>query len=84
MRDGLLSLIAVVRLTINEVKPVLDYWESNKHVSCHMGGEFIDVCGETLQRWRQKSAASTIVDLKSAYLQIHVKPHLWKYQFVHY
>ena len=82
VREGLLLLVDVVQPTKNKVRPVLDYQELDKHVSCHTGGDFIDVCGKTLRRWRQKSVTSTIVDVKSAYLHTHIAPHLWKYQLV--
>ena len=48
VREGLLLLMAVVQPMKNKVRLELDYQELNKHVSYHKGGEFIDVCGETL------------------------------------
>ena len=68
VKSGVLALMAVVQPTKNKVRPVLDFREMNDHVSCHTGGDAIDVCGETLRQWRQAAGASTIVDLKSAYL----------------
>ena len=84
VETGIIPLMAVVQETKNKVRPVLDYRELNKSISSHTGGEFIDVCSETLRKWRQEEGAGTIVDLKGAYLQIHLSPDLWKYQLVNY
>lgn len=80
---GLLPLMAVVQPTKNKVRPVLDYRELNKHVACHTG-KGIDVCEEVMRTWRRMRQATRIVDLKSAYLQIHVDKKLWQYQLVKY
>ena len=82
VEDGVLPLMAVVQPTKGKVRPVLDYRELNAHVECHTGDSVADVCGETLRTWRQMNTAATVVDLKSAYLQIHVAKSLWKYQLV--
>ena len=37
-----------------------------------------------MRAWRRTAGASAIVDLKSAYLQLHVHEQLWKYQLVSY
>ena len=84
MEAGVLPLMAVVQATKNKVRPVLDFRELNEHVKCHTGDDVADVCGETLREWRQMVGASAIVDLKSAYLQLHVHEKLWKYQLVNY
>ena len=39
----------------------------NSHVVCHTDEEVVDVCGETLMKWRRMTGASKMVDLKSAY-----------------
>lgn len=80
--DGVLPLMAVIQPTKNKVRPVLDFRELNNYVMLHTGDNITDVCGETLRQWRQMRGAGTIVDLKSAYLQIHVAKKLWKYQLV--
>ena len=82
VKGGVLPLMAVVQATKGKVRPVLDYRELNAHVECHTGDSVADVCGETLRAWRQMNKAATVVDLKSAYLQIHVARSLWKYQLV--
>jgi len=84
VETGIIPLMAVVQPTKNKVRPVLDYRELNKSVSSHTGGEFMDVCCETLREWRRTTGAATIVDLKGAYLQIRVSKDLWKYQLVNY
>lgn len=84
VESGVLPLMPVVQPTKNKVRPVLDFRELNTHVMCHTGDDATDVCGETLRAWRQMSGATTIVDLKSAYLQVHVAKKLWKYQLVKY
>lgn len=81
---GVLPLMAVVQPTKKKVRPVLDFRELNPYVMSHTGDDATDVCSETLREWRQMSGASTIVDLKSAYLQVHVAEKLWKYQIVKY
>lgn len=84
VEEGVLPLMAVIQPTKNKVRPVLDFRELNNYVMCHTGDDVVDVCGETLRKWRQMRGASTIVDLKSAYLQVHVAEKLWRYQLVKY
>ncbi|GAB1602818.1 hypothetical protein Ahia01_000562000, partial [Argonauta hians] len=81
---GVLPLMAVLQPTKCKVRPVLDFRELNDHVMCHTGGDVVDVCGETLRAWRWVSDRASIVDLKSAYLQLHVAEDLWPYQLVRY
>ncbi|XP_076049715.1 uncharacterized protein LOC143030451 [Oratosquilla oratoria] len=76
--------MAVVQPTKSKVRPVLDFRELNQFVKCHTGDDFVDVCSETLRRWRRRRGASAVVDLRAAYLQIHVTKNLWKYQLVKY
>ncbi|GFO16630.1 Pol polyprotein [Plakobranchus ocellatus] len=80
--EGIVPLIAVEQVTKNKVRPVLDFRELNKFVECHTGGDVLDVCSDRLREWRQIDGDIEIVDLKSAYLQIHVAKELWKYQLV--
>ena len=42
------------------------------------------MCGDKLKEWRALGDNLAIVDLKSAYLQIHVAEDLWKYQVVRF
>ena len=82
--EGVLPLMAVTQPTKSKVRPVLDFRELNSYVMCHTGDDVADVCGDTLRKWRRMRGALTIVDLKAAYLQIHVAKKLWRYQLVKY
>ena len=83
VEQGILPLMAVEQPTKDKVRPVLDYRELNRQVECHTGDDVTDVCSDTLREWRQMKGV-TLVDLKSAYLQIRVAKKLWKYQLVEY
>ena len=80
--DGVLPLLAVEQVNKNKVRPVLDFRELNRYVSCHTGDEAMDVCRDKLREWRQIEGEGKIVDLKAAYLQIRVTEELWKHQLV--
>ena len=60
----------------------MDYRELNDYVECHTGDDMVGVCSDKLRQWRKLQGELRVVDLRSAYLQIHVAPHLWKYQVV--
>ena len=81
---GFIPLLAVVQPTKDKVRPVLDYRKLNPYISSHTGDDGVAVCGEKIRKWRQMNATLQIVDLKSAYLQIHVEEKLWKYQTVRF
>ena len=81
---GIIPLLAVVQPTKDKVRPVMDYRELNQYVECHTGDEETAICGEKIRRWRQFEGVLKIVDLRSAYLQIHVSRELWQYQVVEY
>ena len=81
--DGVIPLMAVVQPTKGKVRPVLDYRELNDFVECHTGEDIV-VCDETLRKWRRLHGGLKLVDLKCAYLQIHVDKSLWPYQLVQY
>ena len=83
IEHGILPLMAVEQLTKGKVRPVLHNRELNKGIECHTGDDVIDVCSETLREWRQMDGI-TLVDMKSAYLQIRVDKKLWPYQLVEY
>ena len=76
-------MMAVVQENKGKVRPVLDYRELNEYVQCHTGAE-VAACDETLRRWRRKTGVLKVVDLKSAYLQIHLDESLWAFQQVRY
>ena len=75
--------MAVVQSSKKKVRPVLDFRELNKYVAYHTR-DGINVCEEVMREWRRMERASKIVDLKSAYLQIHVDKKLWWYELVEY
>ena len=81
--EGVLPLMAVVQPTKNKVRPVLDFQALNKYVACHTK-DGIDICEEVMGEWRRMERATKILDLKSAYLQIHVDEKLWRYRLVKY
>jgi hypothetical protein len=78
---GIIPLMAVSQPNKAKVRPVLDFRELNNFVSCHSEMDAA-VCDETIRAWRQKSEPLKILDLRSAYLQIHVDRSLWPYQLV--
>ena len=80
--EGIIPLMGVEQVTKNKVRPVLDFRELNEFVECHTGGDVLDVCSERLREWRQVEGETEMVDLKSAYLQIHMDRKLWKHQLV--
>ena len=84
VKSGIIPLMAVEQPTKNKVRPVLDFRELNRYVKCHTGDEVTDVCSETLRKWRQIGDNVSVVDLKSAYLQLGVDKELWPYQLVRY
>lgn len=81
---GVIPLMAVEQPTKQKIRPVLDFREVNKSVSCHTGDDFMDVCSEKLREWRRLNGDGEMVDLKAAYLQIRVSEELWQYQLVKY
>ena len=77
---GLIPLMAVRQRNKDKVRPVLDYREINSHITAHTADA--DVCAEQLRLWRRRGNDVAIVDLRKAYLQLHVDPRLWPYQTV--
>ena len=51
-------------------------------MACHTGSDI--ECNEKLRKWRWLEGGTAIVDLKSAYLQLHVAKELWQFQLVSY
>jgi ribonuclease HI len=74
----LIPLLAVMQSSKHKVRPVLDYRELNEHVSSHTGESV--VCGEKLRKWRSMGINVKLLDLRKAYLQLHIAEDLWKYQ----
>ena len=65
------------------VRPVLDYRLLNKHLISTPGRDAV-VCEETLRKWRKDGDPSelALLDIKKAYLQVHVAPELLRFQTV--
>ena len=78
-----LPLIAVSQThkSSTPVRPCLDYRQLNEHLVSHPGYENSS-CDETIRSWRMRPEDSVILDLRKAYLQIHVAPSLYRYQAV--
>ena len=77
---GLIPLMAVVNENKRKVRPVMDYRSLNEHVDTYTANA--DVCIDKIREWRKMGVNVCALDLKSAYLQIHVKKSLWRYQTV--
>lgn len=77
---GSLPLMAVYQEHKDKVRPVMDFKKLNEFVTSHTGDSV--VCGETLKKWRKMGNNLSILDLKNAYLQIHVDEKLWPFQVV--
>ena len=75
--------MAVMQENKKKVRPVFDFRELNEFVENHKSGDTA-VCDESIRKWRQLEEPVRTIDLKSAYLQIHVDSSLWKYQQVRY
>ena len=59
---------------------MLDFRELNSHLDAHTGEA--DVCAEKIREWRRQGQRVALVDLRKAYLQIHVHQSLWSCQTV--
>ena len=77
---GLVPLMAVCQHNKAKVRPVLDFRELNGHLTAHTADA--DVCADQLRKWRRHGKNVAVVDLKKAYLQIHLDERLWPYQTV--
>ena len=77
---GLIPLMAVIQTAKEKVRPVLDFREVNEHLTPHTVDA--DVCSEQLRKWRRHGDNVAVIDLKKAFLQLHVVPELWPFQTV--
>ena len=77
-----LPLMAIDQPAKNKVRPVLNYRRLNNFISTHSEDSL--VCAESLRKWRQMGINAKLLDLRKAYLQIHVDPSLWPYQVIKY
>ena len=76
----IIPLIPIEQPAKGNVRPVLDFRQINQYVVNHTAHAY--VCDETLRRWRQMRGKISMLDLKKAYLQLHVEPELWRYQVI--
>ena len=72
--------MAILQENKQKVQPVMDYHEPNKHVNGYMANA--DMCAQTMWEWRQQGQKAAIVDLRRAYLQIHIDKSLRPFQTV--
>ena len=77
---GLIPLMAVIQQNKSKVRPVMDFRELNAHVDAFTASA--DVCGDKLREWRRQGTNVTVIDLRKAYLQLHVHESLWPFQTV--
>ena len=65
------------------VRPCLDYRILNDLLASHPDRE-APVCDETLRKWRRAGNPSNLrlLDIRKAYLQVHVAPDLQRFQTV--
>ena len=77
---SLIPLMAVIPQNKEKVSPVLDYRELNDHVDPLTARA--DICTEKLREWRRAGSNVSVLDLRKAYLQVHVHQSLWSYQTV--
>ena len=81
---GVIPLLAVKQPNKpRRVRPVMDYRELNYHVISHPGFDAA-VCQEKLRKWRKRGTCAFLLDLKKAYLQVHVAESLQRFQMVKY
>ena len=64
-----------------KIRPVFDFRDLNEEIRSHPAGA-TPLCNERLREWRQLGTDCSVIDLRKAYLQIHVIKPLWVYQAV--
>ena len=65
--------MAVIQLNKEKVRPEMDFRELNSHVTAHTADA--DVCADKLREWRRRGKKVALIELRKAYLQIHVHNH---------
>lgn len=78
--QGIIPLLAVEQPNKGKVRPVMDFREINAFIESHTGDS--DVCSETTRKWRMLDGEPAVLDLRNAYLQLHVREDLQQYQVV--
>ena len=72
--------MTVVQEQKQKVRPVLDYRELNGFVDAFTANA--EVCAQKLSELRRQGVNVLLLDLRNAYLQIHVDKALWLFQTV--
>ena len=75
---GRIPLMVVMQK--QKVRPVLDYRELNGFVDAFTANA--EVCVQKLREWRRQGVNVLFLDLRNAYLQIHIEKVLWPFQTV--
>ena len=78
--QGIIPLLAVEQPNKGKIRPVMDFREINAFIESHTGDS--DVCSETTRKWRMLDGEPAVLDLRNAYLQLHVREDLLQYQVV--
>ncbi|XP_067943330.1 uncharacterized protein [Watersipora subatra] len=80
--DGVIPLMAARQPNKpKKVRPVMDYRQLNTFIKSNPGID-VAVCQEKLPSWRKRDNLASILDLRKAYLQIHVSEQLQRFQLV--
>ena len=66
-----------------KVRPVMDYRKLNEHIISKPRANAV-VCQEKFRSWRKRGVNACLLDLKKAYLQIHVGRSLQRFQAVRF
>jgi len=77
---GIIPLMSVKQHNKGKVRPVLDFRELNEYVVSHTIES--PACNDKVRKWRTFGKDIALLDLKKAYLQLHVDKKLWKFQIV--
>ena len=83
--EGVIPLMAVFQPNKQrKVRPVMDYGrELNDYINSNPGKEAV-VCQDKLRDWRKLGENCCMLDLRKAYLQLHVQKDLQRFQAVRY
>lgn len=74
------GLVAMVQKNKTKVRPVLDHRKLNEWLNAHAANA--DVRAQKLNDWSQKWHDVDILNLRQAYLQLHINMSLWPFQSV--
>ena len=77
---GLILLMVVVQEQMQKVRLVLDNRELIGFVDAFTANA--EVCAQKQREWRRQGVNVSLLDLRNAYLQIHVDKALWPFQTV--